>query len=153
MESAPWLLPDPAASVNAADPAFVCGEYGFLARRPRGPGAPGSFLFRRRFHLVVEENVILLVERLVAVEARAKVGRRVHRLVGLEGLILPLAVAHIVRILTAPARALLHHRVADEIALDEAAVGGLLRVALGIELGGVLAHGDHGAARQRLALL
>src|SRR5262249_8079490 len=53
----------------------------------------------------------------------------------------------------APARALFHHRVADEVAFDEAAVGVLLRIALGVELGGVLQHGDHGAARQRLALL
>ena len=29
----------------------------------------------------------------------------------------------------------------------------LLRIALGVELGGVLQHGNHGAARQRLALL
>src|SRR5262249_28659219 len=31
-------------------------------------------LFRRRLHLVVEVNVILLVERLVAVEAGAEIG-------------------------------------------------------------------------------
>src|SRR5262245_43638771 len=63
-------------------------------------------LFRRRLHLVVEVNVILLVERLVAVEAGAEIGGGVHALVRLEDLVLPLAVAHVVRVLGAPARAL-----------------------------------------------
>src|SRR5262249_24270925 len=110
-------------------------------------------LVRRRLRLVVEVNVILLVERLVAVEAGAEIGAGIYALVGLEGLVLPLAVAHVVGVLGAPARALFHHRVADEVALDEAAVGVLFRIALGVELGGVLQHGDHGAGRQRLAFL
>ena len=86
-------------------------------------------------------------------EAGAEIGAGVHGLVRLEDLVLPLAVAHVVGVLGAPARAFFHHRVADEVALDEAAVGVLFRVALGVELGGVLQHGDHGAVRQRLALL
>src|SRR5262249_43907304 len=99
------------------------------------PAAPldRRLLFRRRLHLVVEENVILLVERLVAVEAGAEIGAGVHAFVGLEGLVLPLAVAHVVGVLAAPARALFHHRVTDEVAFDEAAVGGLLRIALGVD--------------------
>src|SRR5262249_2146014 len=81
------------------------------------------------------------------------VGACVHGLVRLEGLVLPLAVAHVLGVLAAPARALLHHRVPDQVAFDEAAIGILLRIALGIELGSVLPHGDHGPVRQRLALL
>src|SRR5262252_7787699 len=141
MESAPWLLPDPAPW----EPA--------LPARHELRVASGATLFRRRLHLIVEVNVILLVERLVTVEARTEIGAGVHGLVALEGLVLPIAVAHVVGVLGAPARALFHHRVADEVAFDEAAVGVLFRVALGVELGGVLQHGDHGAARQRLALL
>src|ERR1700720_3469206 len=94
----------------------------------------GRLLFRRRLHLVVEVNEILLVERLVAVEAGAEIGPGVHALVGLEGLVLPLAVAHAVGVFGAPARALFHHRVADEVAFGEAAVGVLLRIALSVEL-------------------
>src|SRR5499427_4377343 len=131
-----------------------CARAGISARHARRVASPwDATLFRRRLHLVVEVNVILLVERLVTVEASAEIGAGVHGLVGLEGLVLPLAVAHVVGVLGAPARALFHHRVADEVAFDEAAVGVLFRVALGVELGDVLQHGDHGAARQRLALL
>src|SRR5262245_34628760 len=139
MESAPWLLPDPAPAVNAPAPAFRSAR---AASRPRGMRR--RQLFRRRLHLVVEVHVILLVERLVAVEAGAEIGAGIHALVGLEGLVLPLAVAHVVGVLGAPARALFHHRVADEVALDEAAVGVLFRVALGVELGGGLRYGRHG---------
>src|SRR5262249_60389342 len=67
-------------------------------------------LFRRRLHLVVEVNVVLLVERLVAVETGAEIGAGVHALVGLEGLVLPLAVADVVGGLGAPAPALFRHR-------------------------------------------
>ena len=123
-------------------------------RRNAGRGiAPALELFRGRLHLVVEKHIILLVQGLVAVEAGGEIGRRVGALVGLEGLVLPFAIADIVRIFRAPARALFHHRVGEEIALDEAAVGVLFGVALGVELGGILDHGDHGPARQRLALL
>src|SRR6476619_7551429 len=69
----------------------------------------GSVLFRRGLELVVEEDEILLVERLVAVEAGGKIGRGVRALVRLEGLVLPFAVADVVRVLGAPARALFHH--------------------------------------------
>jgi hypothetical protein len=94
----------------------------------------GPALFRRRLHPVVEEDIILLVQRLVAGEAGVEIGRTVRSLVCLEGLVLPLPVTHVVRILAAPARTLLHHRVADEVTFDEATVGVLLRIALGIEL-------------------
>src|SRR5262249_14424433 len=141
MESAPWLLPDPAPW----EPA--------LPARHELRVASGATLFRRRLHLIVEVNVILLVERLVTVEASTEIGAGVHGLVALEGLVLPLTVADVVGVLGAAAGALFHLRVADEVAFDEAAVGVLFRVALGVELGGVLQHGDHGAARQRLALL
>jgi hypothetical protein len=89
----------------------------------------------------------------VAVEASGKIGRGVRTLVRLEGLVLPFAVADVVRVLGAPARALFHHRVADEIAFDETAVGVFFGIALGIELGSVLDQGDDGAAWQRLAFL
>src|SRR5258708_9914395 len=79
----------------------------------------GSVLFRRGLELVVEEDEILLVERLVAVEAGGKIGRGVRALVRLEGLVLPFAVADVVRVLGAPPRAPLPHPVAHEIALDE----------------------------------
>src|SRR3981189_462157 len=120
---------------------------------PLPAGAGGRVLFRRGLALVVEEDEILLVERLVAVEAGGEVGRGIGALVRLEGLILPVAVADIVGVFGAPARALFHDRIAEEVALDEAAVGVFFPIALGIELGGVLQHGDHGAVRQRLALL
>src|SRR5258707_2464062 len=55
-------------------------------------------LFRRRLHLVVEINVILLVERLVAVEASAGIGPGGYALVGLEGLVIPTARTHAVRV-------------------------------------------------------
>src|SRR5215813_10075476 len=124
MESAPWLLPDPAPRVNAPAPVFPPGT------RVASPWERARRLFRRRLHLIVEVNVILLVQRLVAVEAGAEIGAGVHALVRLEGLVLPLAVAYVVGVLGAPARALFHHRVADEVALDEPAVGVLFRIAL-----------------------
>ena len=105
-------------------------------------------------HLAVrEQEVARLRQRLVALEAGGELGVRVRLLGRREGLIFPLAVADVVRILGAPALALLHHRVGDEVALDEAAVGVLLGIAVGAELGAVLHQGDHRAVRHRLALL
>src|SRR5262249_44880995 len=91
--------------------------------------------------------------RLVAAEAGLEVGLVVDGLVRGEDLVLPLAVAHVVRIFGAPAGALLHHRVGDELVFDEPAIGVLLGIAVGAELGRVLQHGDRGALRQRLPLL
>src|ERR1700730_18417768 len=90
----------------------------------------------------------------MALEAGAELRGGIGRLVRLEYLVFPFAVAIVVGILAAPAGALLHHAVAgDGIGLDEVAIGVLLGIALRVELGGVVHHGDHGAARQRLALL
>src|SRR5262249_36886244 len=107
----------------------------------------------RGLQFVVGEHEVLLVERLVTVEAGGEIGAGIGCLVGLEGLIFPFAVAHIVRVLGAPARTLLHHGIADEIGLDEAAVRVLLWIALRVQLGGVLHERDNGAARQWLPSL
>src|SRR5713226_8428236 len=92
----------------------------------------------RGLQLVEREQVVDVGLRLVAVEAGREVGLVVDLLVRQEGLILPLAVADIVRILGAPAGALLHDRVGDQIALGKAAIGVLGRIAIGAELRGVL---------------
>ena len=63
--------------------------------------AGGPVLFRRGLELVVEEGEILLVERLVAVEAGGEIGRGVRALVRLERLVLPFAVADVIRVLGA----------------------------------------------------
>src|SRR5215510_1179234 len=102
---------------------------------------------------IVGLHEVLLVEWLVAGEASQQIGLGVGHLVGAEGLIFPLAVTLAVRIFGTPAGPLLHHGVADNVGLDEAAVGILLRVALGVELGGELHEREHGAVRQRLPLL
>src|SRR5262249_17763913 len=82
-------------------------------------------------HLAVaEQEVARLRQRLVALEAGGELGVRIRLLRRREGLIFPLAVADIVRIFGAPALALLHHGVADDVGLDEAAVGVLLGVAV-----------------------
>src|SRR6185436_8314107 len=109
-------------------PAALFRRFGRITGRslPLPAGSGGRVLFRGGLELVVEKDEILLVERLVAVEAGGEIGRGVGALVLLEGLVLPFAVADVVRVLGAPARALFHHRIADEIALDEAAVGVLL---------------------------
>src|SRR6516225_6507707 len=125
--SAPTALESSASSAPRVTAFLTAVE--FACR-----GSAGRQLFRRRLHLIVEVDVILLVERLVTVEAGAEIGAGVHGLVRLEDLVLPLAVAHVVGVLGAPARALFHHRVADEVALDEAAVGVLFRVALASSL-------------------
>src|SRR3990170_5361981 len=98
-----------------------------MASRPLPQGERGGASLRC-LHLVEGEDEVLLVERLVAGEAGFEVGLVVDGLVRLERLILPLAVAYIVGVLGAPAVALLHHHVADDWALDEAAVGVLLRL-------------------------
>src|SRR5262245_34674788 len=130
MESAPWLLLGPAPMGKRARAGARCPRLVMRGLDPRihllwplessASSAPrvtafstaAEFarreLFRRRLHLIVEVNVILLVQRLVTVEAGAEIGAGVHALVCLEGLVLPLAVAHVVGVLGAPARALFH---------------------------------------------
>src|SRR5262245_10569261 len=105
----------------------------------------------RCLELVDREHEVLLVERLVAVEASLEVSLVIDRAVGLEGSILPLAVAHLGGIFRTPAGTLLHDGDAgDLIGLDEAAVAVLLRLSVGTELGLVVDHGDDGSARQWL---
>src|SRR5262245_10635661 len=105
--------------------------------RGDGPRATGVFLLGV-LHGLEREHEILLVERLVAGEAVFQVGLVVDGFVGLEGLVLPFAVAHVLGILAAPAGALFHDRVADELALDKAAVGIPFGIAVGVEFGLVL---------------
>src|SRR2546422_11086580 len=90
--------------------------------------------------------------RLVALEAGRKVDLGVRLLVRSEILVLPFAIADLRRILGAPAGALLHHREADQLPLDEAPASTLDGLALRIELRPILDHRHHGAARDRLAL-
>ena len=105
-------------------------------------------------HLAVaEQEVARLRQRLVALEAGRELGVRVGRLGRREGLIFPFAVADVVGILGAPALALLHHRVAENVGLDEAAVRVLLGVSVRAELGAILHQRDDGAVGHRLTLL
>src|SRR5215470_15098202 len=108
----------------------------------------------RSLHALIGEHEVLPGLRLVAVEAGREIGIGIGSLVGAERLIYPFAIALRFGIFGAPAGALLHHGVADDIAgLDEAAAGVLHRIAPRIELRGILRDGDHGALRQRIALL
>jgi hypothetical protein len=90
--------------------------------------------------------------RLVALEAALQVRLFVDLLVGTEHLVFPLAVADVVAVFGAPALALFHHRVGDEVALLETAVRILDGVALCVDDRLVLDQGQHGAARDRLPL-
>jgi hypothetical protein len=72
--------------------------------------------------------------RLVAGEAGRQIGLVVDLLVRAKRLILPFAVPNVILVLGAPAVALFHHRVGDEVALLETAVGILERLAGRIEL-------------------
>src|ERR1700719_2331137 len=90
----------------------------------------------------------------MAVEAAVQISVGIGRLVGAEGLVLPFAIALWLWILAPPPGLFLHHGIAqDSVRLDEAAIGVLGRVALRVELSGILHHGDHGTARKRRALL
>src|SRR5262245_26730482 len=138
-----------AANTHTHKPADQClagtckdhhSTHGTLSRRGREP-------------CVGEDKVLLEAERLVAGVAVRQIGVGVGRLVRPEGLILPLAVANIVGILGAPAGALLHYVVSDDVGLDEAAVRILHRIALRIELRSILHVYDHRSVRQRLAAL
>src|SRR5206468_5057193 len=107
----------------------------------------------RSLHALIREHIVLRGLRLVAVEAGREIGVGIGCLVGAERLIYPFAVALRLRIFGAPAGALLHHRVADDVAgLDEASVGVLHGISLRIELRRVLRNGDDRALRQRIAL-
>src|SRR6476659_412766 len=90
--------------------------------------------------------------RLVAGEAGRQIGLVVDFLVRTKRLILPFAVPNVVLVLGTPAVALLHHRVGDEVALLETAVGILERLTGRIELRLVLHQRQHRAARDRLPL-
>src|SRR5947208_849606 len=94
-----------------------------------------QLLSREGGHLTVREHEVLARrQRLVALEAADEIRLVVDLLVCRERLIFPLTVADLRRVLGAPASALLHHAVTDEIAFKEAAVGVLGGIALGIEL-------------------
>src|SRR5215470_7836576 len=96
-------------------------------------------LSRRHLHLVIGIDEIVAGLGLVAVEAAVQICVRVGRLVGAEGLVLPFAIALRLGVFAAPPGLLLHHRITlDRVRLHEAAVRVLRRIALGIELGGVL---------------
>src|SRR5262245_13466142 len=108
--------------------------------------------FRRALQARQRDHEILAGVRLVAGEAGRQIGLLVDLLVRAERLVLPFAVANVVLVLGAPAVALLHDRVGDEIALLEAAVGTLDRLAGRVELRLVLHQHQHRTARDRLAL-
>ena len=84
---------------------------------------------------------------------RLVVGLVVELPVGAEGRVLPLAVPDVVGVFRSPSLPLLHHRVGDQIALEEAAPPVLEGIALRVHLGLVLDQGEHGAVGQGLALL
>src|SRR5438132_6428311 len=79
------------------------------------PTLPPRPLPRRHLQLLVREHEILCGLRLVAVEAAGQVGVGVGGLVGAEGLVFPLAVALRLGVFGAPAGALLHHGVAEDV--------------------------------------
>src|SRR5215831_20966956 len=111
-------------------------------------------LSRGKLHLVVGVDEIVAGLGLVAVEAAVQIGVRVSRLVGTEDLILPFAVALRLGVFAAPSGLLLHHCIAlDRVRLDEAAAGVLGRIALPVELGGILDHRDHCSGWKRRPLL
>src|SRR5262249_32661437 len=125
--------------------------YYYLAATADDQAAP---LSRCHLHLVVSVDEIVAGLRLVALEATVEIGARVDRLVGAEDLVLPVPIALRLRILAAPPGLLLHDRIAlNSVRLDEAAVGVLGRITLGIELGGILHRCDHCAGRKRRPLL
>src|SRR6266508_3174016 len=122
--SAGWIEAGRHYRRNKMAPSQVLWEAAGIAKQaPTAKQPPallvgqGRWLFRGALHLVVGIDEILLVERLVAVEAGGEIGGGVGRLVRLEGLVFPFAVADVVRILGAPAGPLLHHGIGDEIAL------------------------------------
>src|SRR5437667_527324 len=94
---------------------------------------------------------VLLLVRLVALEAPWVVGLVVELAVRGESRVLPLTVAEVYRVLGPPPRPLLHDRDADDVALEEAAVGVLERGAGRVHLCLVLDERQDGAARHRLA--
>ena len=98
------------------------------------------------------DHVVLLGVRFVALEARLVVRLVVELQIRGECRVLPLAVPDVVRVFGAPARALLHDRDADEVALDEPPVRVLYGVAGGVHLGLELDQREDRAARDRLAL-
>src|SRR5215831_11847550 len=111
-------------------------------------------LLARDLELVIGEDEVLLVLRLVAVETRFEIRSRVYGLVGIEDLIFPFAVARGVGIVASPARTLRHHPVAANVCRpDEAAVGVLDRIALCVELRSESNRGDDRVAGQGHALL
>lgn len=79
------------------------------------------------------------------------VGLLVRLSLGGEGGVLPVAVAPLGRVVRTPACALLHHRDAVEVALDEPAVRIAFRVAVGIDLGAVDRHHEHRTVGNRPA--
>src|SRR6266568_8101383 len=126
----------------------VCGRY--LRARP---AYRRRLLLARDLELVVGEDEVLLVLRLVAAEAAVEIGGRVRGLVGPEDLVFPIAVALLLRIFAAPSGALLHDPVAGDVArLDEAAVGVLDRIALRVELRREGYRRDPRSARERHSL-
>src|SRR6185295_1599263 len=156
LRPSPTSKPEP-AKARAWGPKTEAPRCCQAGRAPRARGRPPR-AWRECGSLGVlhgreREHEILLVERLVAGEAVFQVGLVVHGFVGLEGLVLPLAVAQLLGILAAPTGSLLHDRVADELALDEAAVGVPFRIAVGVEFGLVLHQREDAAARDRLPRL
>src|SRR5215475_12943307 len=115
---------------------------------------PAAGLSRRDFEAIVGEDKILTRLRFMAGETGGQIGIRVGRLVGTEGLVLPVAVAHLLRIGCTPSGALFHYSVAHNgICSNETTVGVLGRLAFGIKLRGILDDGDHCAIRKRIPFL
>src|SRR4029453_11341932 len=135
---------------DAGRPEGECPDV--YAGRAGGSGSRARYRGLTR-HRRIRDHVVLRVVGLVTLEARLVVGLVVELAVRAEDRVLPLAVADVVGILGAPAGALFHDRVGDEIALHEAPLGVLDRVALGVDLRLVLHQGENGAAGQGLAFL
>src|SRR5690349_2005720 len=72
--------------------------------------------------VVAEHEIFSRRQWLVALEARRELRVRVRLLRRRESLILPLAVADLLVVLGAPAFALLHHGIGEQVRLDETAV-------------------------------
>ena len=104
--------------------------------RPGGSDTPASLL--RRLHLVEREHEVLLVERLVAGEAALEVALSLTVLSALNAWYSHSPLRMSSAIFGAPAGALLHHRVGDQVALMKRPLASFSGSPAGVELGLVL---------------
>ena len=123
-----------------------------IADRDHHAGLRYRFGSRRgALELGQRNHEILFLMRLVALETGGDIGFLVWLLVGGEHLVFPFAVAQIVLVLGAPAGALFHDGVGNQVALLELAIRPFDRSALVVDLGLVLHQRQYRSAGNRLS--